>query len=144
MFCLVECQINQLLLDFIFYKEMSWHPRFSPNSQAAVPEFVTMPSQLQLGISQIRDLLCRAFPLLGLRDHYLYFGEFQKCEQQSTLCSRTLDCPESISLFQFFLMFANLTLGPSQPISQLEGLWSERHCCDQPECCIQDLYLDLN
>lgn len=39
MFCLIEVQINQLLLDFIFYKEMSWHLRqLSPSSMYRSPK----------------------------------------------------------------------------------------------------------
>lgn len=97
-------------IEFHFLQGKEWTSKKTQSQlgQASVPASVTPPSQPKSVMSQNRYFLCLAFLLLGLGDDNLYFGEVQKYEQQSMLCSRFMDCP-----LLLISMFANLTLPPN-------------------------------
>lgn len=64
MFCLIECQINWILVDFTFSKEVSSYlRRLGPNSNVLI-KFVMTPSQLKPGTSQgrVSALSCLSVP----------------------------------------------------------------------------------
>ena len=64
MLCLIECQINWILVDFTFSKEVSWYlRRLGPNSNVLI-KFVMTHSQLEPGTSQgrVSALSCLSVP----------------------------------------------------------------------------------
>lgn len=113
MFHLIEGQINQLLSDSIFYKEMNWLlRRCSPNSQASVPKLSRCHLRSEADIFQSRDCSALHSCCLGSK------ATESACESNNMSNGMRHSTPLSSKALLPFFFSLQSTLKLSQPPSQ--------------------------